>query len=67
MITLVVDDEYGVPFAVDTYLTVEDARHALNQLECSLEDCMTSARAYHLMQAIDQLKEAIAEHEEADD
>lgn len=67
MITLVVDDEYGVPFAVDTYLTVDDARHALNQLECSLEDCMTSARAYRLMQAIDQLKEAIAEHEEADD
>ena len=67
MITLVVDDEYGVPFAVDTYLTVDDARYALNQLECSLEDCMTSARAYHLMQAIDQLKEAIAEHEEADD
>ena len=67
MITLVVDDEYGVPFAVDTYLTVDDARHALNQLECSLEDCMTSARAYRLMQAIDQLREAIAEHEEADD
>lgn len=63
MIQLVVDDEYGVPFAIDTFLTVEDARDALNQLECSLEDCITSSRAHCLMQAIDQLKGAIAEYE----
>jgi len=66
MITVIVDDEYGVPFAVDTYLTVEDAKDALSQLEDALEDCITSARANNLMCAIDQLKEAIAEHE-ADD
>lgn len=64
MITLVVDDEHGVPFAVDTFLTVEDARHALTQMEDSLEDCRSSVRAHNLMCAIDQLKEAIAEHEE---
>lgn len=67
MIQVVVDDEYGVPFAIDTFLTIEDARHALNELECSLEDCMTSARAHHLMQAIDQLKQSIADHENGDD
>ncbi len=67
MIQLVVDDEYGVPFAIDTFLTVDDARDALNQLECSLEDCITSARAHYLMQAIDQLKTSIAEHEDGDD
>ncbi len=67
MIQLVVDDEHGVPFAIDTFLTVDDARDALNQLECSLEDCITSARAHYLMQAIDQLKTSIAEHEDGDD
>ena len=63
MIQLIVDDEYGVPFAIDTFLTLEDAKDALNQLECSLEDCVTSARANYLMYAIDQLKQSIAEHE----
>lgn len=67
MIQVVVDDEYGAPFAIDTFLTIEDARHALNELECSLEDCMTSARAHRLMQAIDQLKQSIADHENGDD
>lgn len=63
MIQLIVDDEYGVPFAIDTYLTVEDAKYALNQLEDALEDCATSGRANYLMCAIDQLKQSIAEYE----
>jgi hypothetical protein len=67
MIQIVVDDEYGAPFAIDTFLTIEDARHALNELECSLEDCMTPARAHRLIQAIDQLKTSIADHEDGDD
>lgn len=67
MIQLIIDDECGVPFAIDTFLTVDDARDALNQLECSLEDCITSARAHYLMQAIDQLKTSIADHENGDD
>jgi len=54
MIQLIVDDEFGVPFAIDTFLTIDDAKDALNQLECSLEDCVTSARANYLMCAIDQ-------------
>jgi len=67
MITVNQIDEYGVPYAIDTFLTIEDAKHTLSQLECSLEDCVTSVRAYRLIDAIDQLKQAIAEHENADD
>ena len=67
MIELYTTDEYGAPYAIDTFLTVEDARDALNQLECSLEDCITSARAHRLMEAIDQLKASIADYENGDD
>jgi len=63
MIQLIVDDEFGVPFAIDTFLTLDDAKDALNQLECSLEGCVTSARANYLMCTIDQLKQSIAEYE----
>lgn len=67
MIELYTTDEYGAPYAIDTFLTVDDARDALNQLECSLEDCITPARAHRLMEAIDQLKASIADHENGDD
>jgi hypothetical protein len=67
MITIQQTDEYGVPYTVDTFLTIDDARQTLNQLESSLEDCTTSVRAYRLMDAIDQLRQAIADHEDGDD
>jgi virulence-associated protein VapD len=67
MITIQQLDEYGTPYAVDTFLTIEDAKQTLNQLESSLEDCVTSVRAYRLMDAIDQLRQAIADHEDGDD
>lgn len=67
MITIQQTDEYGVPYAVDTFLTIDDAKQTLNQLESSLEDCVTSVRAYRLMDAIDQLRQAIADHEDGDD
>ena len=66
MITIQQTDEYGVPYAVDTFLTIDDAKQTLNQLECSLEDCVTSVRAYRLIDAIDQLRQAIADHEDGD-
>ena len=66
MITIQQTDEYGVPYAVDTFLTIDDSNQTLNQLEYSLEDCVTSARAYRLMDAIDQLRQAIADHENGD-
>lgn len=64
MITVQQIDEYGVPYSVDTFLTLDDAQRALSDLECSLEDCVTSGRAHRLMSAIDQLKEAIASYQE---
>jgi hypothetical protein len=67
MIELYTTDEYGAPYAIDTFLTVDDAREALNQLELALEDCITQARAHRLMEAIDQLKASIADHEDGDD
>ena len=67
MITIQQTDEYGTPYAVDSFLTIEDAKQTLSQLESSLEDCVTSARAYRLMDAIDQLRQAIADHEDGDD
>ena len=67
MITIQQLDEYCTPYAVDTFLTIEDAKQTLNQLESSLEDCVTSVRAYRLMDAIDQLRQAIADHEDGDD
>ena len=66
MITIQQLDEFGVPYSVDSFLTIDDAKQTLNQLESSLEDCVTSARAYRLMDAIDQLRQAIADHENGD-
>ena len=63
MITIQQLDEYGTPYAVDSFLTIEDAKQTLSQLESSLEDCTTSVRAYRLMDAIDQLRQAIADYE----
>ena len=67
MITIQQLDEFGVPYSVDSFLTIDDAKQTLNQLECSLEDCVTSVRAYRLIDAIDQLRQAIADNEDGDD
>ena len=67
MITIQQLDEFGVPYSVDSFPTIEDAKQTLNQLECSIEDCVTSVRAYRLIDAIDQLRQAIADHEDGDD
>ena len=31
-------DEYGVPYTVDTFLTIDDDKQTLTQLESYLED-----------------------------
>ena len=67
MITIQQLDEFGVPYSVYSFLTIDDAKQTLNQLESSLEDCTTSVLAYRLMDAIDQLRQAIADHEDGDD
>lgn len=62
MIELIQTDEYGVHYSTETFLTVEDARDALNQMECALDDA-TVSQAHRLQDLINQLKESIAEHE----
>ena len=66
MISLTSVDEYGVTYAVDTFLSVQDAKDALWQLESYLEEAQTSARYYQLQDAISDLRTQISEHEDHD-
>lgn len=63
MIDLIQYDEYNVPYSVDTFLTVDDAKDALWQMECALDDSSSAAQSYRLQDAIAQLRELIDEHE----
>ncbi len=63
MIELQQVDEYGVTFCTDTFLTIEDAKDALYNLECALDDSMSASRSYYLQDLISQLREQIQEHE----
>ena len=62
MINLIQTDEHGVHYSTETFLTVQDARDALYQMECALDDA-TPAQAYKLTELIEQLKQAIEEEE----
>jgi len=66
MITLTTLDEYGVTYAVDTFLSVEDAKDALWQMECTLDEMPHGARYYELQDAIADLRSQITEHESND-
>ena len=66
MISLTSVDEYGVTYAVDTFLSVQDAKNALWQLESYLDEAQTSARYYQLQDAISDLRTQISEHESND-
>jgi hypothetical protein len=66
MISLTSVDEYGVTYAVDTFLSVQDAKDALWQLESYLDEAQTSARYYQLQDAISDLRTQISEHESND-
>ncbi len=63
MIDLIQYDEYNVPYSVDTFLTIDDAKDALWQMECALDDATSAAQSYRLQDAISQLREQIAEEE----
>ena len=63
MIELIQTDEYGVHYSTETFLTVADAKDALNQMECALEDAVSATQSYRLQDLIDQLKDQITEHE----
>lgn len=66
MISLTQCDEYGVTYCTDTFLTIEDAKEALWNLECALDDATSASQSYRLQEVISQLRELIAEEEESD-
>ena len=55
MIELTQTDEYGAHYCTETFLTVADARDALNQMECALEDAISATQSYRLQDLINQL------------
>ena len=59
MISLTQRDEYGVTYCTDTFLTIEDAKDALWNLECALDDATSASRSYHLQDAIAELRAQI--------
>jgi hypothetical protein len=63
MIYLTQCDENGVPYAIDTFLTVDDAKDALWNLECRLDDATSASESYRLQGLIAELREQIAEEE----
>lgn len=63
MITITQRDEYGVTYAIDTFLTLEDAKGALYSLECELDDSTSASRSYHLQDVIAELRAQIEEAE----
>ena len=67
MIDLIQYDEYNVPYSVDTFLTVDDAKDALWQMECALDDSSSAAQSYRLQDAIAQLRELINEQEQTNE
>lgn len=67
MISITQRDEYGVTYCVDTFLTLEDAKDALWNLECELEDTTSASRSYHLQDAIAELRAQIAVQEQTNE
>jgi len=63
MIELTQCDEYGVRYCTDTFLTIEDAKDALWNLECALDTATNASRAYSLQGVIAELRELIYETE----
>lgn len=59
MITLTQCDEYGVTYCTDTFLTIEDAKDALYNLECALDVATTASQSYHLQDMIADLRAQI--------
>lgn len=63
MIELINVDEYGSTYSIDTFLTIEDAKFALNQMLDNLEDARSNTESYRLTSLIEQLKDLIHEAE----
>lgn len=67
MIELQQLDEYGVTYCTDTFLTIEDAKDALYNLECALDESVSSSRSYYLQDLISQLRDQIEQQESNDE
>ena len=63
MINLAQVDEYGVTYCTDTFLTIKDAKDALYNLECALEDSTSASRSYFLQDLISQLRDQIEQEQ----
>lgn len=63
MITLTQCDEYGITYCTDTFLTIEDAKDALYNLECALDAATTASQSYRLQDMIAELREQITNEE----
>ena len=61
--SLIVDDEWGVPYAAKTFETIQDVHDEIRAMEELIDESSVS-RAYALRACIDQLKEIVHEAEE---
>jgi len=61
--SLIVDDEWGVPYAAKTFETLQDIYDEIKALEDAMEEA-SNGRAYALQACIDQLWQIVHEAEE---
>ena len=61
--SLIVDDEWGVPYALKIFETIQDVHDEIRAMEELIDESSVS-RAYALQACIDQLKQIIHEAEE---
>lgn len=61
--SLVVEDEYGVPYAARIFSSIEEIWEEIHDLDAALEH-VGKGQSYAILAAIDQLKQLIHEAEE---
>lgn len=60
--SLVVDDEWGVPYALKTFETIQDVHDEIKAMDAALDDVGPGA-AYAIRCIIDQLQQIVHEAE----
>lgn len=60
--SLVVEDEYGVPYAARTFSSIDEIWEEIHALDAVLED-VGEGQSYAIQATIDQLKQLIYEAE----
>jgi len=61
--SLIVDDEWGVPYALKTFDTLQEVHDEIKALEDAMEEA-SNGHAYALQACIDQLWQIVHEAEE---